>query len=129
MKYSPEEKQRMERVVAAFSDYLENGATFDVAYSDRSGFVKLIDDEGKEQYYFYIDNLQDMLRTFFHEMGMDAVSAALKEKPNLTVKEMDYGVLRPQIYPVLEKLAEDKEYAVKLLENDIRMWENSRYLL
>jgi len=129
MKYTQEEKQRMDRVVAAFSDYLENGATFDVAYSDCSGFVKLIDDEGSEQYYFHIDNLQDLLRMFFHEMGLDAVSAALRKNPNLTVKEMDYGVLRPQLYPILGKLGEDKEYAIDLLEQDIRMWENSKYLL
>lgn len=129
MRYTPEEKQSMDRVVAAFSHYLEEGATFDIAYSDRSGFVKLIDDEGAEQYYFYIDNLQDMLGMFFHEMGLDAVSSALRENPDLTVKEMDYGVLRPQIYPILEKLGRDKEYAIGLLEENIRKWENSRYLL
>jgi len=119
----------MDAVVAAFSDYIVSEATFDVAYSDRSGFVKLIDDAGAEQYYFYIDSLQDMLGMFFHEMGLDAVSAAIGENPDLTVKEMDYGVLRPKIYPLLEKLGEDREYAANLLEDTIRRWEASEYLL
>ena len=72
MVYAREEKERMDRLLAAFADYVESSDEMDVAYSPKSGYVRLITAEDADAVYFPIESYDAMLEMFFYLSLLEA---------------------------------------------------------
>lgn len=119
MVYTPDEKAKMDRLVECFRDYLQSSVEVDVAYAEKTGYVRLITDAHEESIYFPIESYDDMLRMFFFDIVCDSVSAQMKRNPKLTNKTMDYDIPYRQIRAYLENLGQDRENALNILDTMI----------
>lgn len=128
MVYTPEEKKRMDSLVECFGDYLRDSREIDVAYAEKSGYVRLITDENEESIYFPIQNYDQMLEMFFYDVVCDAVSAEMKRNPDLTNRTMDYSSAYRQIRKYVDKLAEDRDCALQKLDGFLASLKNAELL-
>ena len=124
MVYTPEEKQRMDALLAAFSGYVRSNRDMDVAYSERSGYVRLITADHADTVYFLIEDFDDMLRMFCYDVVADEVDYALERDPELINRDMDYGVPYRRLRDILGTLDGDREYALAKLEEFIGAWKS-----
>ena len=124
MVYRQEEMEWMKRVLGAFGDYVASSAQMDVAYSDKTGFVRLITAEDADWVYFPIESGDKMLEMFFFDILCDLSAEALAQNPELTNRELDYSAVARAIRPYLDRLDIDRDYGAAKLEAFIRKWQN-----
>ena len=74
MVYSSEEKARMDRLVEAFSEYIAASPEFDIAYTEKSGYLWLVIAEDAERIYFPIRSFDEMLDMLFHDVLFEHIS-------------------------------------------------------
>lgn len=123
MRYTQEEKKRMDRLIKAFEDYLNCNEEYDIAYSERSGYVLLVIAECGENLFFPIFGFEDMLRSLISSMGDSAAMDMLVEDTPDSVARFRSDCR--EIRKILEALPEeDREAAFALL--DAYMVENLR---
>lgn len=128
MVYTPEEKRRMDALMLAFADYVAQSTEIDVAWSDKSGYVRLIIDDCADSVFFLIENFDDMLQMFFYDILADEVAAALRRDPALTNRTMDYSVPYQRLKRIVNTMDSDREYALKELDKFIETWKNQDLL-
>ena len=116
MKYSPEEKLRMDRLLATFSDYVAHSQDIDIAYSDKSGFVRLIIEECADAVFFPITSFDDMLSMFLGDFLQD------EETRVQDYQCIDYDRLRCRLTPRLSGLGEDSRYSLDFMDRYFAQW-------
>ena len=119
MKYTPEEKKRMDKLLEVFADFLAETTEFDVAYSEKSGFVRLVLAECSEAIFFPIFDFDDMLEMFYFDVVSDEVMAAFYRDESLTNKTFDYRIPHRRLFKIVSNLDEDREYALAKLDDFI----------
>ena len=119
MVYTPDEKAKMDRLVECFRDYLQNSVEVDVAYAEKTGYVRLITDAREESIYFPIESYDDMLKMFYFDIICDAVSDQMRRNPKLTNATMDYDIPYRRIRAYLENLGQDRETTLNILDTMI----------
>ena len=114
MRYTPEEKQRMDRLLAVFADYVADSTEIDVAYSDKTGYVRLIVDEGADAVFFLIKDFDDMLTMFIDDIFADCEHSVIY----LNERGTAHGFQRAyqHLHKVLSALDVDRAYALAKLE-------------
>lgn len=115
MAYIPEERLRMAKLVKAFEGYIASNRDIDIAYAEKTGYVRLIVAEATDWLFFPIKNFDDMLEMFFYDVFSD-------ELYPLVYKGTDYTLVdlaRPyhRLRRILNTLDTDREYALKALES------------
>ena len=123
MRYTAEEKLKMERLLEAFGDYLAKNQDVDVAYSEKTGYVRLIIAECADAVFFPIQNYNEMLQMFFYDILCDEVSHALERNASLTNADMDYSAVRERLASILSTL-EDRDHAMSELDRFINTWKS-----
>ena len=109
MIYSSEEKLRMDRLLATFSDYVAHSQDIDIAYSDKSGFVRLIIEECADTVFFPITSFDDMLSMFLGDFLLN------EETRVQDYQCIDYDRLRCRLTPRLSGLGEDSRYSLDFI--------------
>lgn len=71
MVYTAEEKNRMDRVLEAFRAYVASSRSMDVAYSEKTGYVRLIIAEYADSVFFPIRTADEFLKMFFFDILFD----------------------------------------------------------
>ena len=125
MVYTPKEKQRMDRLFHAFSDYVRTHRFMDIAYTDKSGFVWLSVGEATDYLYSRIPDFDYMLKMFVDSYMMD------EETRTGSYMRLDYNRLRSLLSPRFATLGDDAEYCLRFMEEHlekIRKWHESLYL-
>jgi len=128
MKYTPEEKQKMDKVMAAFADYVAQSKEIDIAYSDKSGYVRLIIDDGADPVFFLMESCDDLLQMFYFDIFCDMVYDARRINPELCLETMDFCAVRTRLLTYLDDLGEDREHACFQLEVFLRKAARGPYL-
>ena len=106
MVYTPEEKKKMDNLLAVFADYVAGHTEFDVAYSDKTGYVRLIIDENAEQYFFPIADFDDLLDMFCMEIVCEEVDLLLSKDPSLCNQDVDYDMIRLRLQEYIDRMEE-----------------------
>lgn len=114
MKYTSEEKCRMDRLLAVFADYVADSREFDIAYSDKTGYVRLIIDECADAVFFPLESYDEMLRMFVNDIHFDYEYSYLY----LNARGRAHGFQRAcqHLRSLLNTLDADREYALAKLE-------------
>lgn len=110
MVYPLEEKKRMDALLRAFHPYVAAHEHYDILYSEKAGYLRVITEEGCEEIFFRIKDFDDMLRMF--------VSDHLQDEENRTGSNLltDYDRVRNLLTPSLLTLGGDTEYALQRME-------------
>ena len=104
MVYTPEEKEKMDKLLEAFADYTAQHPDFDVAYSDKSGYVRLITADCADSLFFPLKDFNDLMEMFCTEIVFDIVEKLWRETPKLTNKDVDYRPIRQRIQRYINRL-------------------------
>lgn len=110
MVYTLEEKQRMDRLLHAFSDYVAQHEYIDIAYTDKTGFVQLSIGESTDYLYFTITGYDDMLTLFIDSHLLNEQSRVGEDL------KIDYSHVRKLLSPAFATLGEDEKYCLRFME-------------
>ena len=108
MVYSKIEKQKMDRLVEAFRDYIAHSREFDIAYAEKTGYVWLVIAENAEAIYFPLTDYDDMLHSLIADVFAD--------EQERTDKTPDLRRPCEYLQGILSALQEDRDHARNTLE-------------
>lgn len=111
MVYSPEEKKLMDDLLLAFEQHIMVDEHYDILYSPKIGFIKLILEED-EPFYFRIKGFDDLLDMIIYDYIL------VEELEAETYLGTDYDHLRKQLVPILCTL-DNREHCLTYLEEAI----------
>ena len=74
MIYSQEEKAKMDTLLQAFRSYIDQNPHYDVLYSKKAGYLRVITGENCDAIYFPITGFADMMRMFTDDFLSDEES-------------------------------------------------------
>jgi len=114
MKYSQTEKAKMDAIVEAFRSYIDRRDDYDVIFSPKAGYLRLLTGESCEQIYFPIAGSSDMLRMFVDDHLMD--------EEERTDHFLDYARVRSLLIPRLDALGGYREEAYAAMEKILEAW-------
>lgn len=106
MVYTQEEKKKMDNALQAFAEYTAASTEFDIAYSDKSGYVRLIIDEGADAVFFLLNGFEDLVDMFCMEIVSDEVKQKYDENPFLKNQDVDYDAIRLRLQTYIDKMEE-----------------------
>lgn len=110
MIYTPEEKAKMDTLLAAFQSYVDQMEDYDVVYSEKAGYILLSIGESSDHSYFPITDFADM-------MGMFTDNFLLDEENRVDhYLKRDYDYVRSLMAPRLDTLGDFREEAYRLME-------------
>ena len=114
MIYTPEEKGRIDRLLEAFRSYIDGQDYYDVVFSPKAGFLRVIV-EG--EIFFPLADFDDLLRMFIDDFLQDEESRV----NHFLLRDFDH--VRTLLMPHLNMLGEDREYTLQFME---RKFDQSR---
>ena len=114
MVYTLEEKKKMENVLAVFAEYTASHSEFDVAYSDKTGYVRLIIAACADRFFFPLSDFNDLVNMFCMEIVSEEVESQLEMNPLLENQDVDYDSIRLRIQGYIDRL--DKAYRAQAAE-------------
>lgn len=107
MVYTSDEKKRMDNVLAAFADYTAASKEFDIAYSDKTGYMRLIIAECADQVFFPLQGFEDLMDMFCMEFVFEGVKKQLENNPSLKNTDVDYDSIRLRLQGYIDAMEED----------------------
>lgn len=119
MVYSQEEKQRLDALLDVFQDYLDHRADFDVVFSRKVGFVRLVTARDSDACYFPIGGYDALLEMFILDHLQD------EEEQTENGMSMDFDRVRQRLLPVLNRLGTDAAYAIRVMELHLSLRQHS----
>lgn len=123
MVYTLKGKQRMERLLEAFRNYLRANHSIDIVYSEKIGFFRIGTVDGLEAEYFErIESYDKMLGVLFSEFCSDVwVEKMRSGDKDDRMSLSDILRVRAIAEPVLQNLPEeDRQYAMDYLNSYLR---------
>ncbi len=129
MVYTPEEKKKMDNVLQVFAEYTAAHTEFDVAYSDKTGYVRLIIAEHADQVFFPLSGFDDLVDMFCMEIVSEEVERQLEKNPLLENQDVDYDSIRLRLQGYIDRIEEAYQIqAVKAVDMYILKRALSPYL-
>lgn len=116
MGYTQEEKQRMHHLMKAFSGYVAAHKEIDVAYAEKTGYVRLIVAECADKVYFPIRDFDAMLQMFIEDVFADEIFQVSLQNENFRYSMVDFSKPCERLRAILTTLDEDREYALNKLD-------------
>lgn len=120
MTYSPEEKKRIEVLIAAFSEYIRNSKSLDIVYSEKFGFLVVYSERRNGDGTFVaIQDYDYLLNYLCREVAIDFIIELTDDE-----KEADYeeAIAKSSaiLEPILNSLGEDKERCMNELKKSLK---------
>ena len=106
MVYTPEEKRKMENVLQAFAQYTASSPDFDMVYSEKVGYVRMITAECADAIYFVMEDFESLVDMFCMDIVADAVQIALDNDPDVENSDIDYDAIRAEIQVYIDRIDE-----------------------
>lgn len=107
MVYTTEEKRKMDSVLAAFADYTAASKEFDIAYSDKTGYVRLIIEECADHVFFPLQSFEKLVEMFCMEFIFAEVNEMFSGGKYPENMEVDYDRVRFRIQRYIDVMDED----------------------
>lgn len=117
MIYSEREKQRIDNILAAFHTYIQSNPTFDIAYSEKVGYLWLQVNCFEETEPVVLHSVNELLKALFYEIICDEIYDARKinsEVHRLTPARKQKVQLK--IMDILMKMDSDASYCMDYLD-------------
>lgn len=67
MVYTIEEKKKMDDIARVFSQYVADSREIDLAYTEKTGYIRLIIEEYADPVFFPIADAEDLLEMFIYD--------------------------------------------------------------
>jgi len=109
MIYTQEEKEKMDAVLLAFQSYVDGREDYDVIYSQKAGYLRVLTGESCDAVYFPITGFADMVKMFTDDF-------LAEENPSGHYREQDYDRVRSMLAPRLDALGDHRQEAYGILE-------------
>lgn len=114
MVYSLDEKHKLDHLFSAFGDYISKHTYFDIVWSDKLGYLRIVPDE-REDVVMRIENFEAAATMLFWDFYADCEEIS----PN----SPDVSSVRDRICPYLTRLPEpERAFCEELLQKTIRQW-------
>lgn len=110
MFYTPEEKAKMDTLLAAFQPYVDQLEDYDVVYSEKAGYILLSTGSSSDHTYYPITDFAHMMRMFTDDFLLDE-----ETRVNHYLK-LDYNHVRSLLTPILDTLGDLREEAHHIME-------------
>ena len=110
MIYTQEEKAKMDALLRAFQSYIDQHEHYDVLYSKKAGYLRVITGENCDKIYFPITGFADMMRMFTDDFLSDEESRVghyLKR---------NYDYVHSLLAPRLDTLGSHRDEAQQIME-------------
>lgn len=113
MIYSQEEKAKMDAVLEAFQSYIDGQEDYDVLYSKKAGYLRVMVGESCDTIFFPIEGFADMVRMFVNDFLSD------EERRTGNSQNLDHDRVRSLLAPRLDALGEHRQEAYGILEETL----------
>ena len=110
MIYTQEEKAKMDAVLLTFQSYVDEREDYDVLYSEKAGYLRVLIGESCDAIYFPITGFADMVRMFTDDYLSDE-EERIGHYPN-----QDYDCVRSVLIPMLDTLGNFQKEAYEIME-------------
>ena len=132
MIYKGEERKKLDAILRAFEEYIDQQSYFDIVYSKKIGYVWILADCPGDAGAVVLDTPAKMLDRLFNESINDVVNAEENKThiPNaLTLSEWEENEVRRRISVLLEPLAEDRDNYLQFMDRYLKAYqENNGYI-
>ena len=114
LKYTPEEKQKMDLLFSAFGEYIRTHTYFDIVYSEKLGYLRIVPDE-KEDLVMKVTGFADAASMLFWDFYSDEEDAR-EDIPDL-------AAILSKILPYLNHLPEpERTHCGQILQEIQKQW-------
>jgi len=113
MRYTQEEKGKMDMLLQAFQSYVNQQEDYDVLYSRKAGYLRIITGDSCDAIYFPITGFADMVRMFTDDYLED------EEIRAGDCMKCDCDHVRSLLIPRLDLLGPFREEACRIMEQTI----------
>jgi len=113
MVYSQDEKTKMDMLLQAFRSYVDHQEYYDVLYSRKAGYLRIITGDSCDPIYFPITGFADMVRMFTDDFLED------EEIRTGDCMKCDYDYVRGLLTPRLDALGPFRVEAYGIMEQTI----------
>ena len=111
MIYTQEEKAKMDILLKAFQPYIDQRDDYEVIYSNKAGYLRVLTGESCDEIYFRITGFANMLQMFTNDYLADE-----EERVDHYLKR-DYDFVRRLLMPILDTLGDHRAEAYEIMEN------------
>ena len=125
---SPKEKARMDALISAFRNFINESDDIDIVYSEKIGYVRLVIAENADSNYFPIQDFDELLQTLLFDVLCFQVDLALAKDPSLTNETMDYSSVQAYLTDILNTLDQDHNYTIREMHSFLTKWKTCKYL-
>ena len=113
MIYTLEEKTKMDVLLGVFQAYVDSREDYDVVYSRKAGYLRVITAENCDRIYFPIAGFRDLVRMFTDDFLTDE-----EERAGHYLKR-DYELVRNMLLPKLDALGAYRAEAYTIMEETV----------
>lgn len=128
MIYTVEVRKKLDAILKAFEEYIDQQDYFDIIYSKKIGYVWIVVDHPGDAGAEALDTPKKMLDRLFNEIINDVVNDAENKThiPNaLTLSEWEENEARRRIAAMLSMLTEDKDSYLQFMDNYLRAYQEN----
>ena len=119
MRYTPEEKARMDRLMEIFGEYVQGSKTFEILYSEKVGFIYIDVFNDKPQGFDWIDDYEDLCENLCNEIMNDVRDLKLVgDHGSCWSSPVEIEEARRRITGYLDRIAdeEDRAFCFEVME-------------
>ena len=109
MVYTPEEKKKIEEMMAVFEDYICHMPDYEILYSNKVGYLWLLTADNADHIYFPIEDRDAFLCSLVENAIIDAQI--------MGCTPIDYKKIRRFFFTQLGKLETDFDHCVEVLDD------------
>lgn len=126
MVYTDDMKRKLDDILKAFKSYIDCQNYFDIVYSSKIGYVKILvqnpEDEGAER----LDTPEKMLDVLFNEVINDVIFSPENQHHDLnslTLSEYEKDESRRQLTKILKTIKDDGESYLSFLDQYLKSYQ------
>lgn len=121
--YTRKEKNQMDEILAAFAGYVSKHSYFDLVYSKKIGYIRIVIEEDSDTMYTVVEGAEDLLKTLYDDMVMDELQKQIEKYGEEDASKVNYDKIRAKVNRYLRSYRGDRQYALDVLEDCITDWQ------
>lgn len=112
MTYTIEEKRVLDNILKAFGDYIRGQDFFDIVYSEKIGYVRILVHNLEDEAVELLDTPERLLDSLFNDIVNDVIFSSNnphQEHEHLTLTEYEESESRRRITAILETIEGEEQ--------------------
>ena len=127
MRQTIETKQKLDAILKAFGDYIREQDFFDIVYSEKVGYVRILARNLADECPEWMDTPERLLGSLFNDIINDAIFSpdnSKQEHEHLTLTEYEETECRRRITAILKTMeGEDAAHYLDFLDTYIKAYQ------